>query len=347
MKVLDIAMVMILIVIIILFLIVARDILIPMVMAVFIWYLINVMAVTIRRIKIFGVQIPSFVSYMVSITGMLALLFFVTVLITSNISQVVKAIPVYENNFQRVTAHLMQFLHIEKTLDLKSMFRDIDISHIATQTASALTGLVSKTGLIILYIFFLFLEQKFFPRKLRAMVHEQKKFQDMLEMIEMIDRDIRTYIGIKTLVSLLTAILGYLIMASVGLDFAGFWAFLLFLLNFIPTLGSLLATILPSLLALVQFETLTPFLIVLGGIQTVQLVVANLIEPRLMGESLNLSPLVIILSLVLWGTLWGIPGMFFCVPLTVIFLIILSHFQKTRPVAVMLTKEGKLKYGEK
>ena len=237
MKVLDIAMVMILIVIIILFLIVARDILIPMVMAVFIWYLINVMAVTIRRIKIFGVQIPSFVSYMVSITGMLALLFFVTVLITSNISQVVKAIPVYENNFQRVTAHLMQFLHIEKTLDLKSMFRDIDISHIATQTASALTGLVSKTGLIILYIFFLFLEQKFFPRKLRAMVHEQKKFQDMLEMIEMIDRDIRTYIGIKTLVSLLTAILGYLIMASVGLDFAGFWAFLLFLLNFIPTLG--------------------------------------------------------------------------------------------------------------
>lgn len=129
-------------------------------------------------------------------------------------------------------------------------------------------------------------------------------------------------------------------MSLVGLDFAGFWALLIFVLNFIPNIGSLVATILPTLLALVQFDTLVPFMIIGIGVGTTQLIIGNFIEPPLMGRSLNISPLVVLLSLVLWGSMWGIPGMFLCVPITVVLMIILYQFESARWIAVALSKNG-------
>jgi predicted PurR-regulated permease PerM len=102
------------------------------------------------------------------------------------------------------------------------------------------------------------------------------------------------------------------------------------------------ATIFPTLLTLIQFDTFTPFLIVGVGLTSAQFLIGNVIEPKLMASSLNLSPLVVLLSLALWGSLWGIPGMFLCVPITVILLIVLSHFDTTRPLAVTLSERGEL-----
>jgi predicted PurR-regulated permease PerM len=115
-----------------------------------------------------------------------------------------------------------------------------------------------------------------------------------------------------------------------------------FILNFIPNIGSFLATIFPALLALVQFDTLTPFLIIVSGITAIQITVGNFIEPNLMGRSLNISPLIVILSLVIWGTIWGIPGMFLCVPITVIVMIILNRFEGSRWIALALSKTGQI-----
>ncbi len=100
------------------------------------------------------------------------------------------------------------------------------------------------------------------------------------------------------------------------------------------------------MLTLIQFETFTPFLIVGIGLISAQFIVGNVIEPKLMGKTLNLSPLVVLLSLALWGGLWGIPGMFLCVPIMVIFLIVLSHFSATRPLAVLLSERGELSGNE-
>ena len=137
--------------------------------------------------------------------------------------------------------------------------------------------------------------------------------------------------------------LSLLPMAAIGLDFAAFWGMLIFFLNFIPTVGSILATVFPSLLAVIVFESPAAIIGVIGGITGIQLLVGNFMEPKLMGNSLNLSPLVILLSLSLWGSLWGIPGMFLCVPITVIAMIICSHFAQTRPVAIFLSGNGRLK----
>ena len=131
-------------------------------------------------------------------------------------------------------------------------------------------------------------------------------------------------------------------MSSVGVDFAGFWAVMVFFFYYIPTVGSIMAIIAPALLTLIQFDNLTPFLIVLLVFGSIQVVTANVIEPAIMGRSLNLSPLVVIVSLIVWGTIWGVVGMFLCVPIMVVALIVLAQFETTRPVAVLLSADGRI-----
>ena len=128
-----------------------------------------------------------------------------------------------------------------------------------------------------------------------------------------------------------------------GVDYAVFWSFLIFLLNFIPTIGSLIATTFPAILAFIQFGDFKPVLTVIILIGIVQFLIGNILEPRIMGRSLNLSALVVLLSLALWGTLWGVVGMFLCVPITVTLMIIFSNFEKTLPFAIMLSANGNVK----
>ena len=211
------------------------------------------------------------------------------------------------------------------------------------KVAGVLTDFLSSAGIILIYLIFLFIEQGYFRKKLNALVPDIKRRSDINKILDKIGHDTRKYVGIKTLVSLMTALFSYVIMMLIGLDFAEFWAFMIFILNFIPFIGSIIATALPALLAIIQFSSFTPFFIVAGGVTGVQFIVANIVEPRLMGQSLNLSPLVIFLSLAMWGAMWGIAGMFLCVPLTVIIMIILSHFPQTKPIAIVLSKDGQIR----
>jgi AI-2 transport protein TqsA len=132
----------------------------------------------------------------------------------------------------------------------------------------------------------------------------------------------------------------------VEVDFAGVWGLLIFLLNFIPTVGSIIATIFPAMIALAQSDGYTLFILVLVGIGALQIGIGNILEPRLMGNSFNLSPIVILLNLGLWQYIWGIPGMFLCVPFLIILTIILSHFPGTRPIAIILSSDGRLRVPE-
>src|SRR5258708_8887463 len=119
--------------------------------------------------------------------------------------------------------------------------------------------------------------------------------------MQRIDRDIHSYLGVKTAVSLSTAILAYILMRIVGLDFAEFWALLIFILHFIPTIGVIVATILPTLLAAVQFDHIGPCLVVGIGITAIAMLMGNIVEPNIMAETLNLRPLTVIIGVIPWG----------------------------------------------
>jgi predicted PurR-regulated permease PerM len=205
-----------------------------------------------------------------------------------------------------------------------------------------LTSFAGNVGIILVYVLFLLVEQGSFNAKLEAIVTNPERRDHVRRMIERINADVRTYIWIKTLLSVLTGGVSYVVMLIAGVDFAEFWAVIIFLLNYIPTIGSILGIVFPAVLALVQFNTLGPFLIVLVGISATQIVVGNVLEPRMMGKTLNLSPVVILFSLALWGSIWGIIGMFLCVPITAIAMIVMAQFRQTRPLAIFLSANGEV-----
>jgi len=195
---------------------------------------------------------------------------------------------------------------------------------------------------ILIYVVFLLLEQGNFVGKIASLANDEEKEKRVRLLIRKINEDVKKYISIKMLTSTATGILSYIFMKVVGVDFAEFWALLIFLLNFIPTIGSIVATIFPALITLVQFESYMPFFMVLGGVTAIQVCIGNILEPRLMGNSLNLSPLIILLNLSFWGMIWGIPGMFLCVPFLVISMIVFSHIPQTRPIAIILSRDGRI-----
>ena len=264
-------------------------------------------------------------------------------LISRNVTQVIRAAPLYQKNLTLLFNNLLEKAGLEDRQLVTQFITDLDIGGIITTMASNMANLAGNMVLIIIYLIFIFLEQRFFMRKIERVLQNGVSHDQLLKVIKSIDEDIRVYIGVKTFTSLLTAGISYLIMSYVNLDFAEFWALLIFVLNFIPSIGSIVATLLPCLQSLVQFETLTPFLVIFFAIGATQVLVGNILDPNLMGQRLNISPLVIVLSLLLWAVLWGVPGMFLGVPLMVMLIIVLYNFEDTRWVAQMLSKDGKMR----
>lgn len=144
------------------------------------------------------------------------------------------------------------------------------------------------------------------------------------------------------MVSLITGTLSFIALTILGIDFAFFWAFIIFLLNYIPTIGSLIATLFPAMAAILQMGELTPFLWVLLSVGSIQVIMGNVVEPKLMGSNLNISVLVVVLALIFWGSIWGIIGMILCIPITVIMIKVFSLFDKTRSIAILLSGNGEI-----
>lgn len=321
---------------------VGRNLLIPFVVALLIWFMINVLAHVFQKIRVGGVGIPTPITYLLSILAIVFVLTFLVQIIIDNINNVIRAAPFYQTQITVALNSLFERFGMEEPPTVNQIIGQVDFPGMLRQLGFAAAGLIGQTVLITVYLIFLFLEQKFFVAKLRAIAPDAKRQRELERIVARIASDVRLYVGIKTLTSLLTGIFSYVLMAWMGVDFAMFWALLIFLLNFIPTIGSIIATIFPTLLALAQFGIGREFFIIGIGLICIQVTVGNFLEPRLMGQSLNLSPLVIILSLAAWGILWGIPGAFFCVPLTVVIMIILANFENTRNIAILLSGNGEI-----
>ena len=184
------------------------------------------------------------------------------------------------------------------------------------------------------------LEEKNFSRKVDLILSKQDTDGTLLNVIQKLKVLFSDYISIKVFTSFLTGALSFGVLLFIGVELAGLWAFLIFLLNFIPSVGSLIGTLFPSLFFVLQTGSPTGFLTVFGGVGLVQLLVGNILEPRIMGNRLNLSPLMVIIALTLWGFIWGILGMLLSVPITATIMIICSQFPTTRPLAIILSRNG-------
>jgi predicted PurR-regulated permease PerM len=314
----------------------------PLAIAILIWHLINALAAAYHRPALAGRHLPSWLCYIAALTTIFGALAIMAELISNNVNQVSEAAPAYENNLRQLLTTTYELIGLKSAPSFAQIAGEVRVGGIVTTVAGTLGGVASGAGLVVVYVVFLLFEQRCFGSKLHALMPDPERAHRLRAVLGRISRQIEGYVWVKTLTSLLTGVVSFVIMWAVGVDFAEFWALVIFLLNFIPIIGAMLGVIFPSLLAMVQFETIGPFLVVSSALAATQFVVGNLIEPRLMGRQLNLSPLVIILSLAFWGALWGVVGMILCIPIAVIIMIVCGHFGPTRPVAIILSADGQV-----
>ncbi|MEZ5478657.1 MAG: AI-2E family transporter [Thiolinea sp.] len=320
---------------------VGRAILIPLVIAAVLWFVIDTMAHVFQHG--WGLFRLSRAWAMLLALLIVALCCVMTFnLVAANVALLSQDAALYQ---VRIEAKLNQLAHVISPgmkISLDGFDNLFNLQKLVRWAANLVRGFFGMAILVFIYIIFLAAEQQNLPAKLLALFPEKDRQQHAQEILQRINQNIRAYLGIKTLVSLLTGLLTYLVLIGFGVDFPAFWGFLVFLLNYIPNLGSMLGVMFPALLALVQFETYWPFVWISLSLTSIQFIIGNLVEPRLMGNRLNLSGLVIILSLAVWGSLWGITGMILSVPIMVILMIILSMYEQTRPLAILMSSNGKL-----
>jgi AI-2 transport protein TqsA len=269
------------------------------------------------------------------------ILYFFTQIIFSSFNSIIQSHHDYNENL----SNLISLINNEFQIDLKSYIKnqsaEISIAGFAEMLFDAISNIVSSTLLIIIFTIFIFIEEKYFSKKLNQFLSESKtEYKSLSNTLEKIEWSVAKYLGIKTLSSLLTGFLSLIVFYICDLNFAVFWAFLIFLLNYIPTIGSLLATLFPVAFSMLQFGEFTTASVILVVVGAIQIIIGNLIEPRWMGNSMNISPLVSILSLMFWGLIWGTTGMIVSVPFTVVIIIILSEIEGTRPLAILLSEKG-------
>jgi AI-2 transport protein TqsA len=281
-------------------------------------------------------------SFIVAIFTIALVFYGIWKLINSNVEDIIVAAPEYQEKFISILDVYAEQYNIDARILRDEVIGKINFTNLLSWAATAITSIVKNAGIIFFFMVFILLESKSFKSKLALITGGEKS--TFFNVFDQIQDDMKSYFKIKTITSIAVWFLSAIIMFFFGLDFLIFWAFIIFLLNYIPNVGSIIAVSFPVMFSLVQFESVyltTVFLLCMVG---AQVLIWNLVEPRMMGNKLNLSPLVILISLIFWGTLWGPVGMLLSVPIMVMINITLSHIEVTRPIAVLLSEKWIIKF---
>lgn len=318
----------------------------PIIIAFMVWYSVYELRRLIQKVKIRERSVPAAVANIFAFGIIFLIVFGVYEIITLNLEEIIAKSPEYAANFRSMVGRLQtieQFNDIQERVIER--LKSIDVQPLLSGFLNNLTNIAGNVFVIVIYVAFLLVEEKYFQKKLRSFSKSSEKQEKLELVIRQVVTSIRKYVLVKTQMSVLTGLLSYFILLFFQVDFAALWAFVIFLLNYIPYIGSAVATLLPSLFALFQFQSGWMFLWVFLAIQVVQFSVGNVLEPKVMGRQLNLSPLGVMIALTFWGAIWGVLGMFLSVPITSVMLIGCSRFESTRFVAVWLSETGEIENG--
>ena len=326
-------------------LILGQSIIVPFVLAILFWFMIRIVRGLLTKIS-FLRKLPTWLLTSFSTVTLIGLIGLFISLITNNIQQLSEALPLYESNINLIVEAINTRFNFDIQTVITEYASDFNFAGILSDIFGALTSIFGDVFTVLLFLLFILLEEPTFGRKLSAMYPEESNYKHAKGMIDKASSSINGYLAVKTFTSFLTGLLSYFTLMIIGVDAPLFWAFLIFLLNYIPTIGSLIATLFPTIFALLQFGDITNAILVVSIVGSIQIGVGNILEPRLMGSSLNISPLVVFLTLVVWGVIWGVVGMLLSVPITVIIIIVLAEFEGTRPIAILLSQKGTVGNGE-
>lgn len=316
--------------------------LIPLTVALLVYVLIITVSDRITAIAPPGLPVPRWLADLTGVAVVLSGLSAIMFVLASQATQFARALPGYEAQFDSALDRVTALIGSDIVALLRDMLVGIDMSLVARGAFGGATSLLSSFLLIFLYVAFMMAERTAMARKILMAAGDPRLGEDLAAMMETIAHSLQSYVSVKTFVSALTALISYVVYRTLGLDFPETWAVLTFALNFIPSLGSVVAVVFPALVALVQFDSAAPFLVIVLFLGTVQFLIGNFLDPAMLGRSLNLSSFMVILALTFWTAVWGLIGAFLSVPLTMCILIVFSQIPALRPVAIVMSKDGRL-----
>ena len=281
--------------------------------------------------------LPTPIALIVVLLGLLGIGALFGGLVSTSINEFTRALPSYQESFGSVlaslTARLAEFgIDFGSATSETNPFDPKAALGLVGDLAGNLGSLLNNAFLLFLTVCFILLEASSFPHKVREAFGDSPEIEDRMAEI---GESIRRYLAIKTFTSVLTGCLAYGALIILGVKFAPLWGLIAFLLNFVPAVGSVIAAVPAVALALIDNSPQTAALVTLSYV-AINIAIGNFLEPRVMGEGMGLSPLIVITSLVFWGWVLGPVGMVLAVPLTVILRITLGSQPSTRWVAVLL-----------
>ncbi len=318
------------------------SILTPIAIALFIWFLINAFATEIKKIPFVNKKVLNLIATPLSLFIIIYSMFKIGTFITSSMMELGSVVSQLDSKINIVIDKISTLTSIDLKEPLEKFFKEFNMATLLNRIFMAFSSILSNTMQIFLYVLFLLIDQRFFNLKLNALFPKKENKTKAENILTSISQSITTYILITTIVSLVTGFLTFAICQYFGLQGSVLWGFIAFVLNFIPTIGTIVAVLIPTVFALIQLTDFASILSLFMALVVVQFVIGNVIYPRLMGNSLNISQFVVILSLVVWGAMWGTIGMFLAIPIMMILLIILSQFESTKSLAILISENGNI-----
>jgi AI-2 transport protein TqsA len=325
---------------------VGKAVLVPVVFGAVVVYVIVGVTHALGRAPVVGRALPLQLRYVLSVLIIGFAVLALGMLVIAHKDEVIALAPRYQETLLAAAQKLAVWFRIETEPTWATLRQDmlaqINLQSLLGSVLSSVSSIAVSLVVVLLYAVFLLFEQHSFAAKIAHISDDPRSVERISGIIGDINRRIGSYLALKTFVSILLGAVSWLIMVTFGLEFAAFWAVLIALLNFIPYLGSALGVFLPAITAVVQFDDPAVLLSLLMVLAAAQFLIGNFLDPYVMGNSLNLSPFAILVSLAVWSELWGLAGAFLAVPITAIVVIVLSEFPGSRPIAVLLSRNGRL-----
>jgi predicted PurR-regulated permease PerM len=309
----------------------------PLLLAIFLSVMVDGLT---RVIRTRAPGLPPNAATLAAILAATVLVLVTAVVVATNAAGFLATLATDRPRLDSLVAGVAQRLGPHAPMSVAQLMSRFDPMQYMGAVAQGLQNFGSAAVLVLIYLGFLIASRHAFERKTVRLFATREARHEALNVFLHIRDAIERYLWVQTVTGLIIAIASFLIMLAVGLEHAAFWAFLVFILNYVPILGAVAAIFLPALFAVMQFGDLSHALTIFGGLFAVTFVVGNIFLPRMQGHSLNMDPLIVMLSLAFWGSIWGLPGAFLSTPLTVLTMVVLSQFEGSRWIAILLSGDG-------
>lgn len=224
-------------------------------------------------------------------------------------------------------------------LSLEALAQKVELGPVADRLLGSVQDASAGLGLTLIFLFFLLASKPMIEKRVESIV-ASRGGRGLATVLEHSFSGVESYMYVQSITGLMIAIGSWVVMMAVGLDNALFWGLVIFLFAYLPVLGVLAGSVGPTLFALLQFPSLTPAIIVFVGIQVVSSIVGNLVLPKMQADSQNIDPAASLIAVGMWTVLWGVPGAFLAIPLTLALMYALAQYDDLRWLAVLISHDG-------